>query len=72
MPIQFFLYTVPLKSPGIVKSENLFKRAWRTCLKSINVFGEYAKSILPYMENTLIDIKVSLSRRISTKSQKKF
>jgi hypothetical protein len=35
-------------------------------------FGEYAKSILPYMENTPIDIKLSLSRRIFDQNQNNF
>ncbi len=62
-----FLYTK--LSPNTPK---VFKRAWRTRLNSINVFGEYAKGILPYMENTPIDIKVSLSRRIFNQIPKKF
>jgi hypothetical protein len=33
-------------------------------LKNISVEGEYAMSILSYIENTPIDIKSSLSRRI--------
>ena len=40
--------------------------------KYLNVSGEYAKIILPYMENTPIDIKLRLSRRISAQNQKKF
>jgi hypothetical protein len=52
------LYTT--SSPNTPK---VFKHAWRTPLKSINVFGEYANSISPYMENTPIDIKVSISRQ---------
>ncbi len=38
------------------------KYAKSTSLKNINAFGEHSENILPYMENTLIDIKVSLSR----------
>jgi hypothetical protein len=49
---------------------NVFKRAWRTRLKNINVFGEYAKSVLPYMENTPIDIKVSISTNFRPNSEK--
>jgi hypothetical protein len=40
-------------------------------LKNINAFGEYAKSIFPYMENTPIDITESLSRRIFDQIPKK-
>jgi hypothetical protein len=47
-------------------------RAWRTGLKNINIFGEYAKRILPYMENTPIDIKVSLSRPIFDQTPEEF
>ncbi len=36
------------------------------------VYGEYARSILPYLENTPIDIKSSLSRRTSVYNQHKF
>ncbi len=38
---------------------------------SINEFGEPAKGILPYMENTPIDIKASLSRQIFDQFPKK-
>ncbi len=30
---------------------------WRIRFKHLNVLGEYAKNILPYIENTRIDIK---------------
>ncbi len=50
-----FIYT-----KSSLNTPKVFQHAWRTRLKNINAFGEYAKSILPYMENTPIDIKVSL------------
>ncbi len=40
-------------------------------LKNINVSEEYAKSILPYIENTPIDIKLGIYRRIFDSNQKK-
>ncbi len=54
------------KITAIVKSSlnipKVFYRTWRIRLKNLNVFGDYAKSILPYMKKTSIDIKLSLSR----------
>jgi hypothetical protein len=54
-----------------IKSK-VFCRVRRISLKNIIVFGEYAKNILPYMENTSIDIKLSLSRRLFDKNLKNF
>ncbi len=39
-------------------------------LKKYKLKGEYAKSILPLMENTLIDIKSSQPRQIFVQNQK--
>jgi hypothetical protein len=48
MSHSIFIYIVPLKSPGIVKSANLFKRI----LTSLCVVRKYAKRVLSYLENT--------------------
>ncbi len=45
-------------------SPNVFLRARRIHLEYINVVGQNAKKILPRMENTTIDIKLSLTRRV--------
>jgi hypothetical protein len=50
----------------------VFQSVRRVRLKSLNVSGEYAKNILPYMENTPIGIKLSLSLRIFDQNQKYF
>jgi hypothetical protein len=47
-PLDFFETLSLLKSPGIVESEHFFL----CILLSFWVFGEYAESILVYMENT--------------------
>jgi hypothetical protein len=44
-----------------------FLHAWRIRLKNINELEEYARSILPYMKNTPIVIKLSLSQQINDK-----
>jgi hypothetical protein len=41
-------------------------------LKKINVFEECAKSILSYIENTPIEIKLSLSRQNFAQNQQNF
>ncbi len=43
---------------------NIYEIVADTCMKNINVLGEYARSILAYMEITPIDIKLSLSQTI--------
>jgi hypothetical protein len=48
----------------------LLKRTWRITVKNINVLGENAKSILPYMEHTPIGIKLRLSRRLFDQNKK--
>jgi hypothetical protein len=39
-------------------------------LEGINVLGEYAKNIFPHIENTPVNIKLSLSRRILDQNEK--
>ncbi len=40
-------------------------------IKNINLLGEYAKNIMPYMANTPVDIKLSLSWQTFHRNQKK-
>jgi hypothetical protein len=51
-----FIMVYSKSSPKMTK---VFRHAQRIRLKKINVLGGYAKSILPYVENTPIRIKFS-------------
>jgi len=51
-----FIMVYSKSSPKMAK---VFRHAQRIRLNKINELGGYAKSILPYVENTLIHIKYS-------------
>jgi hypothetical protein len=53
-------------------TSEIFYDTWRVCTKKRRVYGESTKSILPYLENTLINKNASLPQQIFDQNKKEF
>jgi hypothetical protein len=64
-----FVKTSPKRSYSVIENERfglVFAKTGSIISGTgqFSIFGNYAKNILPYVENATIDIKLTLSRRI--------